>query len=131
VGNSTRATRLASLLVENPSLGLRPVGIGVDLPDLDLPCRRCLVVPDDLGDQPIADLLDQLNERFERVWLVPELLDVASVWVTPRDIQGHLALELRNNLLERGNQITKRFLDLGLAVASLPLSVPVACVAAT
>lgn len=130
LGDSEKARRLASLLAENSRLGLRPVGLGVDLPDVDPACRRCLVVPDGLGDRPIAEVLDQVNDRFERVWLVPELLDVASVWVTPRDIQGHLALELRNNLLERGNQVTKRFLDLGLTLAGLPFALVVGCIAA-
>src|SRR5690606_8423000 len=64
----------------------------------------------------------------QRVWLVPELLDVSSGWVSPRDIQGHLALELGNNLPEKRNQITKRVLDIALAVASLPLAVPLAAI---
>jgi len=83
------------------------------------------LVPDDLPNEALPLLLDQLNQRFQRVWLVPNLLEVASVWITPRDLQGHLALELRNNLLEPRNVILKRVIDLLLSSVLALLTFPV------
>lgn len=122
LGDSTKARHLAGLLSQEPTFGLRPIGVGTAIPADEVRCRHCLVVPDGFAGQPIAQVLDHANERFQRVWLVPDLLDVASVWVAPRDIQGHLALELRNNLLERSNQLTKRCLDVGLCLIALPVA---------
>lgn len=130
LGASAKARELAELLKAQPEMGLRPIGMSITVPGPELRCRRCLVVSDGLGDQPIAEVLDRVNDRFERVWLVPDLLDVASVWVTPRDIQGHLALELRNNLLERRNQIAKRGLDLVLCGLVLPLALALGLIVA-
>ena len=126
VGHSARAKEVASSITNNPELGLVVVGTG-PLPARSQGLATCIVVPEGI-DRPLSELLDELTDSFQRVWLVPELLDVSSVWVSPRDIQGHLALELRNNLLEKRNQITKRVLDIALAVASLPLAVPLAAI---
>src|SRR5690606_4428528 len=126
VGHSARAKEVASSITNNPELGLVVVGTG-PLPARSQGLATCIVVPEGI-DRPHSELLDELTDSFQRVWLVPELLDVSSVWVSPWDIQGHLALELRNNLLEKRNQITKRVLDIALAVASLPLAVPLATI---
>lgn len=125
IGESARARLLAGLIESNPTLGLRVAGLSPSLPDGRVDARSCLVVPDELDTVALAQLLDRLNDRFDRVWLAPNLLDIASVWVTPRDIQGHLALELRNNLLEPGNRILKRAADIALALLILPLALPV------
>lgn len=118
VGQSERANDLSALLRSNPLLGYRVVGRSAGEPPTDVKCRRCLVVPDGLDE--LGAVLDTLNQRFRRVLLVPNLLDVSSVWITPRDLQGHLALELRNNLLEPGNRFLKRASDTVLALLMFP-----------
>lgn len=123
IGASPRASELANLLSISPEFGLIPIGLGPDVPPRSVNCNRCLVVPDGLVDRPLASMLDDLTDRFQRVWLVPDLLDIASVWVSPRDIQGHLALELRNNLLESRNKVIKRLLDVLACIALVPLAV--------
>ena len=130
VGNSPRSNQLAALMDENPTLGMRVGKESADVPEGNGGLRYCLVVPDGLEDRPLPVLLDRLSERFERVWLAPNLLDVASVWVTPRDLQGHLVLELRNNLLEARNRVIKRVLDLLLCLVCLPLVLPLMIVIA-
>lgn len=131
VGQTPRAADLVAALANAPTLGLRVAGRSSGPPGDEVALRNCVVVPDAAGSMPLAELLDRLGERFERVWLVPNLLDVASVWVTPRDLQGHLALEVRNNLLKPRNRVLKRFADMAIVIASLPLTVPlVALVAA-
>jgi lipopolysaccharide/colanic/teichoic acid biosynthesis glycosyltransferase len=110
VSQTERGEEVGQILSANRTLGLRVVGVSKSEPPPGVACSHCLVIPD--GIVNFSRLLDDLNARFRRVWLVPNLLDVASVWVTPRDLQGHLALELRNNLLEPANRVVKRGLEL-------------------
>jgi exopolysaccharide biosynthesis polyprenyl glycosylphosphotransferase len=122
VSQTERGEEVGKILSANRTLGLRVVGVSKVEPPPGVACSHCLVIPD--GIVNFSRLLDALNARFRRVWLVPNLLDVASVWVTPRDLQGHLALELRNNLLEPANRVVKRGLELFVLLLSLPLLVP-------
>lgn len=131
VGESDRARELSLVMDRNPALGLRFAGESKGVPINDRGVRHCLVVPEGLDTIPLADLLDNLNERFDRVWLAPNLLDVASVWVTPRDLQGHLALELRNNLLEPSSRVAKRLTDIFLCVVGLPVTLPLMLIIST
>ena len=128
VGVSERANILKDLLMKNPMLGLSVLGQSEGSPPKYVACPHCLLVPDGIDD--LSAILDNFSKRFKRVWLVPNLLDVASVWLTPRDLQGHLALELRNNLLESRNKFIKRFIDLNLSciigILTLPIMIVVA-----
>lgn len=110
VGTTERASELTDILNRAPTLGLRVVGRSPGLPPRNVRCPHCVFIPDELTD--VWQVLDELNSRFQHVWLVPNLLDIASVWVTARDLRGHLALELRNNLLQPINQLGKRLFDL-------------------
>ncbi len=120
LGTSKRAEELRRVLAAHPALGLKVVGQGERVPAPGVRAQHCLLVPEGLPGSRLPDLLDGLAERFGRVWLVPDLLEVSSVWVTPRDLQGHLALELKNNLLEPANRVLKRVLDVALVVLALP-----------
>lgn len=125
LGCSQRAKALSAVIDKQREMGLRLVGSGLEPPRQADAIKHCVVVPEDVHTVPLATLLDDLSTSFQRVWIVPNLLDVASVWVTPRDLEGHLALELRNNLLEPANKVLKRSTDvlfvLLLAPATLVL----------
>lgn len=122
VSKTERGGELSRMLAANPALGLRVIGQSSGEPPRGIDCPHCLIVPDEIAN--ISRVLDDLNSRFRRVWLVPNLLDVSSVWVTPRDLQGHLALELRNNLLEPANRILKRSIELSILALALPVVLP-------
>ncbi len=128
VGVSERANELKDILIKTPILGLRVLGQSAGEPPQNITCPHCLLVPDGINN--LSTILDDFNKRFKKVWLVPNLLDVASVWLTPRDLQGHLALELRNNLLLPRNKFIKRFIDLNLSfvigILTLPIMISVA-----
>ena len=129
IGASPQADALVAILEQRRVLGLRVAGRSSSLPERPLSIRTCLVVPDPAKTH-VPSLLDGLYKRFERVWLVPDLLEVASVWVIPRDLEGHIALELRNNLVKRVNRTLKRTLDLGLMLLLLPVIFPLCVVLA-
>lgn len=109
VGISRRSNELVDILRSSPALGLRVVGQSSGPPPDSVRCSHCLLVPD--GVEDVSSLLDALNARFRHVLLLPNLLDVSSVWVTARDIKGHLGLELQNNLHEPANRVTKHVFD--------------------
>jgi len=73
--------------------------------------------------EEVLSLLPSL--RYGRVLLVEEREGVQSLWVTARDLGGTLALELKQNLLDRRNRIVKRAMDVILGgilfLVSLPL----------
>ncbi len=129
IGASPQADALVAILEQRRVLGLRVAGRSSSLPERPLFVRTCLVVPDPAKTH-VPSLLDGLYRRFERVWLVPDLLEVASVWVIPRDLEGHIALELRNNLVKPMNRILKRTLDLSLMLLLLPVVFPLCMVLA-
>ncbi len=129
IGTSPQADALVAILEQRRVLGLRVAGRSSSLPERAPLVRTCLVVPDPAKTH-VPSLLDGLYRRFERVWLVPDLLEVASVWVIPRDLEGHIALELRNNLVRPVNRFLKRTLDLTLMLLLLPLILPLLLVLA-
>ena len=72
-----------------------------------------------------ARLLEVIRHTsFSHLLLLPDLLDVSSVWVEARDVGGTLGLEIRNNLLQRSSLAAKRLLDLALIGIVAPLILP-------
>jgi exopolysaccharide biosynthesis polyprenyl glycosylphosphotransferase len=131
IGNSERANEFCDILERSPVLGLKVVGFSRSYPEEGF-AQHCLVIPDDLEVASFSDFLDKLHRKFTHVWVAPNLLNTASVWVTPRDLNGNLTLELRNKLLEPRNEILKRLFDFLmsfiLTVTVLPLMLIIAFV---
>ena len=126
LGRGHRFEAVVALLRNHPALGLRPQ----ERSDPGrMWARHCILVPEGL-ETPLVEMLDELNHRFRRVWLVPDLLDVSSVWVSARDLRGHLALEVRNNIVEPGNRLAKRVLDIFVVLLVLPIALPLMAVVA-
>lgn len=124
LGESPRASTLVELLRATPTLGVRPRPVGRTLPPAGHPpSTRILIVPEGLPGQNLAPLLDDLSSRFINVWLVPDLLDISSAWVTVQDLQGHLTLRLRNNLVEPVNRWLKRTTEWLLLLLASPIAV--------
>ena len=119
LGKTDKVEFLTEALRQRPALGLKPV-VG----SLRAQADTCILVPDGL-EVPLPEMLDTLRRQYARVWLVPDLLDVSSAWILPREIDGHLALELRNNLDDALNAWTKRALDIVLACLGLLVLSPV------
>jgi Undecaprenyl-phosphate galactose phosphotransferase WbaP len=68
--------------------------------------------------------------QFPRVIVVPEIATLASLWVTARDLNGCLGLEIKKNLLIRRNTALKRLMDQVIALPLFLLSLPVMALAA-
>jgi len=149
LGAGDTGTNMIELLQRRPELGMVPVAMfdddstkwgkqvgGVEIlgplahaASLDQSRIRTaiLAVPMDDG-QLAADVLDKL--RFENVIIVPRLFGVQSLWVSPIDLDGVVALQVTNNLSLPHNYVIKRLLDYAVSIPAAILSLPVLLVSA-
>ncbi|NBP72635.1 MAG: hypothetical protein EBU57_05595 [Alphaproteobacteria bacterium] len=78
--------------------------------------------------------LAQMSARlpFPQVLLLPEYQGIQTSWISTRDLNGVLGLEVKKNLLLRRNRMLKRAIDIAGAGALLIFSLPLllfACIA--
>jgi Undecaprenyl-phosphate galactose phosphotransferase WbaP len=150
------AGRTSHLVVDTlrrqPSLGLKPVaclddgehrrrsdcsGVAIAGPLAAAPgiarefgIRHALVAMPSLSAKQLLEVLERWAAVFPHVIIIPDLLGMASLWVTARDLGGVLGLELRQNLLVPLNRRLKRALDLALCAAFGLVALPVIGLAA-
>lgn len=150
-GAGATARVLVRKLVAEPSLGLKPIAcldedparhtgditVRVLGPLAIAPAlarrwriRHLIVALPELERRRLLEILEHYANDFARVIVIPNLLGMASLWVTPRDLGGVLGLELRQNLLDPASRFVKRFLDLLLASVLGLLALPVLAIAA-
>jgi Undecaprenyl-phosphate galactose phosphotransferase WbaP len=72
----------------------------------------------------LIDILEGPLEVYRRVILIPDLKEAPSLWVTPRDLQGILGLEITRNLLNPLARTFKRAADLLFVILAMPLWLP-------
>jgi Undecaprenyl-phosphate galactose phosphotransferase WbaP len=126
------AQMVVRAMLKEPGLGLKPIAVlddlehkthihgvpvygGTDLAPVLLPPNRAAYAVFAMPDVPHSDLLPMIERyaaNFSRVLVIPELTNFASLWVQPRSVGGMLGLELRQQVLQREHQISKRLLDL-------------------
>ncbi len=92
--------------------------------------RHAFVAMPGLAQQELLTLLERCSMIFPHVFLVPNLMGLASVPVSPIDVGGVLALELRHNLLFPINRYLKRALDLALVMVMAPFAIVLTFLAA-
>jgi lipopolysaccharide/colanic/teichoic acid biosynthesis glycosyltransferase len=97
-------------LAQRPGFGLRPVALSV-------PADAAVLPMDDVA----ATAWDTLADRYPRVWVVTSAW-FAAMPSTVTEVGGRVALELRARLLEPGNLVLKRALDLILTVIVAPIA---------
>lgn len=141
LGAARTSEVLIRRLKSNPGLGLRPVACLDDNPDkhgmsvggvtvigpLSLApdvarlqwCFHAIVAMPGLKRERLNQLVEHLSMTFPHITAVPDLLGLTSLWVSTRDMQGVLGLELRQNLLFPLNRFLKRVLDLAITVPAL------------
>jgi Undecaprenyl-phosphate galactose phosphotransferase WbaP len=69
----------------------------------------------------LVRIVHRMSESFPNILLIPNLFGIAVVDITPRQVQGILGLELRQNLLNRYNRFFKRLIDFLTIILILPL----------
>jgi Undecaprenyl-phosphate galactose phosphotransferase WbaP len=148
-GAGKTARQVISILQHQPELGLKPLAVLTDKPCADsdirgvpilgdlheawqlgpkLGIRYCIVALDEDSNSRLFDIHKEYGDCFPHMMVIPELGGLASLWIVARDVGGVLGLEIRHNLLIKGNRWLKRSLDLAVAIPALVLTAPLLAV---
>lgn len=151
IGSGPIARRLAESLAEKPSYGLKPVAFSegwLEARSAQEPVtgvlelfseqarrqhwriKTAILAPNGLSPDKLRQLLERLETSFERLIIVPDVIGLPSLWVSPKDLSGVLGLEVRQNLLVPANRWIKRAMDLVLASLAAVISLPLVAIAA-
>jgi Undecaprenyl-phosphate galactose phosphotransferase WbaP len=69
-----------------------------------------------LPQSQLLEIIRRQGEVFPHLIIIPGIDGVCNVGSRARDVLGVLTVQVRNNLLHRGSQITKRLIDLVLCL---------------
>lgn len=153
-GAGTTGRRLVALLQSNPSLGLKVAAVLDDDPathtialhNEEPPVIGNLALAPLVADQfglsyaivampgvppeRLREILRRYAHRFRHFLVIPNIADLAMLWVSTRDLGGVLGLEMSQNLLHTMPRIAKRIVDVLLSIlmgiAMLPVLMAVA-----
>lgn len=144
-GAGRTARQVISILQQRPELGIKPIAVLTEKQSAEseicgvpvmgnfenareltqqLDIRYCIVAVDENSDTRLYDIHKKYGDCFPHMMVIPELGGLASLWVVARDVGGVLGLEIRHNLLIKGNRWLKRVLDLTVAIPALLLVSP-------
>lgn len=143
VGAGDPAERLIELMQRDSRLGLLPAvvldandrvvggsvaGVPIygtidDAAELAKTIKVCAIAMPEVEGQNLADLSGRLP--FPHVVLLPNVGNLPSAWVSPRDVGGALGLEIKKNLLLDRNRVFKRASEIALCIPMLLLCLPV------
>ncbi|MBD3393817.1 MAG: exopolysaccharide biosynthesis polyprenyl glycosylphosphotransferase [Chitinivibrionales bacterium] len=141
-GTGDTAAQVVRLLRDERGLGYNPVALVRDdtSPETDglvegLRVERdagiikseapvAIVAMPGMSRERLVELLEGTLAGFYRVMVIPELFEVPSLWVKPRDIKGILGLEITSNLLSPVARFVKAAMDIVLVLGTAPLWAP-------
>ena len=145
LGANATAQAAIEALRRQVGLGLIPIGVLGDSsePELagvpvighfelievlakQLHVRHALIAMPDASRDELLEVIERATNAFPKVYVLPNLMGVASLWAVARDFGGLLGLEVRQNLLNPGSRVIKRILDVVLVTLSAPLTLTIA-----
>ncbi len=81
-----------------------------------------LIAIPNMDRQRLSELVQTLS--FPSVIIIPDLFGIQSLWITSRDLDGILGLEVKKNLLLTSNRVLKRLLDYSIALPLFLVTAP-------
>jgi Undecaprenyl-phosphate galactose phosphotransferase WbaP len=139
-GSDEAATHIVNALRHEPGLGYYPIGNFRDQGTAGdfvagLPVLGSL---SDTTDRAVVAIVTKIKgsvhkeirliegplSKYQRVIIIPDLLDAPSLWVTPRDFMGVLGLELTSNLLNPWVRVFKRLSEIVLILLTSLIWLP-------
>jgi Undecaprenyl-phosphate galactose phosphotransferase WbaP len=78
----------------------------------------------------LVSIVERCGTSFSNVIMIPNLLGMATLWVSIREMGGLLGLEVRQNLLIPFNRWLKRTMDVTLGLALGIVAIPIVAAAA-
>lgn len=135
-------------LEREPGLGYIPVGVVLvddesntedDFCGLPLLSRKnqggvvaqaAIIALSSISNEVHRNTIETCLSKYRRVVIIPDIEEVPSLWVKPRDMVGMLGLEISSNLIDPLARFVKRTFDLSFALISLPLWLPLGLILA-
>ena len=134
-GTDKTVKHVLDIISEEPQLGYEPIGyfddekVGEELP---IPRKGALheytgtayfAIMGVSGNGPelLRELMEGPLSRYRRIIIIPDLLDIPSVWVSARDFSGMLGLEVIRNLLNPVARLSKQLVEWCLVALLLPI----------
>ncbi|MEI6290740.1 MAG: undecaprenyl-phosphate galactose phosphotransferase WbaP [Chloroflexota bacterium] len=114
-GEGSRAEKIKTSLLQVRRLGWRPVLVlpVSEIGQTNLSRRQFeIAIYAPVSDESLEKHIRQLNLIFPKVVLIRETNGLASVWVEPYDLDGHLGMAFHYNLLDRSAILVKSIVDL-------------------
>ena len=137
-GDHSTVLQMLGVLQSESSIGYNPVGIFTDELDASLNgvpvlgkltenTRKATVAIASIAHLKERDLvrfIDHTLAGYHKVVLLPDIRERVFAWVTPRDFNGMVGLEISHNLLIPLAAWGKRFFELLLVLLFLPVWFP-------
>lgn len=139
-GTDETATHVLDVLLQEQGLGFFPIGIfdnqtpvgqtirGVPvlggMEDSTKQAVAAVLGVPSIPREQLASLLDGPLATYPKAIIIPDLLDIPSLWVSSRDFMGVLGLEVARNLLNPFARYLKSDIDIFLALITLPVWLP-------
>ena len=120
-------TKIGSTIEGVPVVGTVEAALSMPFP---YPVRHVLIAASSTRYPTLLGIARRLSRRYPQLIAVPDVLDLAHLWVRPRALGSCLALEVRNSLLRPLNRIIKRCADIVIALPLVVLSAPVIALSA-
>jgi Undecaprenyl-phosphate galactose phosphotransferase WbaP len=146
-GSGSNARMTNRFLQRNANVGLKVVAVfdeaDIDWPELDSQNIRHGSIQDGLAfaamsgidhaiialsgprSNTLQDILRYELHGFKHLLVVPDLSNISSLWVEPRDIGGVLALHVSQALRHPLSRTTKRLIDVAITFCGAVLLLPV------
>jgi len=146
LGAGETGQAVVQTLLRQPGLGLKPIALFdsesqnptslEDVPVIEkmelapilareLGINHAIVVVPGLDRSKLSDLVELSGSPFTHLTYVPDLFELPTLWVTPRDLNGVLGLEIKKNFQITANRILKRALDYAIGIPAAILSAPI------
>jgi len=135
--------QVINAILQEPGLGYIPIGVMINdsgyVPGSNLAglpvlgnfaetsklAHSAIIALPNLSNHDTTELIEQCLSQFRRVVIIPDIADMPSLWVKPRDLVGMLGLEIPSNLLDPLSRFIKRMFDLSFVLVTLPFWLPV------
>ncbi|MBN2500210.1 MAG: undecaprenyl-phosphate galactose phosphotransferase WbaP [Anaerolineales bacterium] len=154
VGFDEQGSWIVDLLSQNPKFGWKPVAVIGDAQN-GSNCADCIpyfswkeldashqlpvfpgvdtaiVIMSEVPDEILNGIVENPKTGYEHLILIPNPQQIVSLGVTTCDLGGMLGLNVRRNLLNRGDQLIKRLVDLALTISGVLVISPLLLFIAT
>jgi Undecaprenyl-phosphate galactose phosphotransferase WbaP len=149
-GDQESAAAIIDNLMQDPGLGLKPVGClspapaGADIQGVPVIDERelgtlaqsirgpayALLTASSASSPELMYHVNRYRKHFTHIAVVPEVAGFSCLWVNPRNLGGTLVLEMHQQVFVPSRQHLKRFIDIvltiGIAVIAAPLLIGIA-----